>query len=179
MFKRCCSVSQKCTQISCGVYYTAALSEDGAVFTWGEGSEGQLGHGFLEDFEVGYVDEYIQRTMFTYLSSPRKVEGVAGTRIKYVACGGNHTSVITEDFRVFEWGSWGHRTDMELDGDTKKEFSPVEMVGAPALRSVQYESCYMDPVYQSHRNSSSSTTQVQFNVTRAGAQSRIWGQHSV
>ena len=30
--------------VSCGFYHTAAVSDDGAVYTWGWGNWGQLGH---------------------------------------------------------------------------------------------------------------------------------------
>ena len=30
---------------ACGGFHTAAVSEDGALFTWGDGADGQLGHG--------------------------------------------------------------------------------------------------------------------------------------
>jgi len=124
-------------EVCCGHYYTTCLTKQGAVYTWGEGSEGQLGHGFLEDFEVGYMDEYIQRTSYTYLNSPRRVDGLAGHVITHVGCGGNHSMCVAKDYRVYEWGSWGRRVEMEEDGDARKEFSPVEMVGAPALRISQ------------------------------------------
>ena len=31
--------------ISCGFFHCAALSKENCVYTWGGGSEGQLGHG--------------------------------------------------------------------------------------------------------------------------------------
>jgi hypothetical protein len=67
------------------------------------------GHGFLEDFEVGYVDEYIQRTSFTYLDKPRRVVGLNDYTISQIACGGNFTTALSRDYRIFEWGSWGRR----------------------------------------------------------------------
>jgi hypothetical protein len=114
-----------------------ALTKQGVVYSWGEGSEGQLGHGFLEDFEVGYVDEYIQRSSYTYLDKPRRVVGLNDHTITVIACGGNHTTALSRDYRVFEWGSWGKRLELEADGDVKKEFSPVEMRGAQELRLTQ------------------------------------------
>ncbi len=35
-------------QVSCGPYHTAAVSATGALFTWGDGLCGKLGHGTLD-----------------------------------------------------------------------------------------------------------------------------------
>ena len=32
-------------QVSCGEYHSAALTGSGEVYTWGDGGDGQLGHG--------------------------------------------------------------------------------------------------------------------------------------
>ena len=37
-----------CPQVSCGPYHTAAVSAPGALFTWGDGLCGKLGHGTLD-----------------------------------------------------------------------------------------------------------------------------------
>ena len=35
------------TKVSLGGYHAAALSEDGEIYTWGRGINGQLGHGSM------------------------------------------------------------------------------------------------------------------------------------
>jgi len=36
---------QRVVAVSAGVYHSIAITADGAVFTWGEGRHGCLGHG--------------------------------------------------------------------------------------------------------------------------------------
>ena len=64
---------------------------DGAVWSWGDGFSGRLGHG----------DE--QRQLL-----PKKVEALAGRRVVAVAAGVNHSIATTADDAVFTWGKGGH-----------------------------------------------------------------------
>ncbi|XP_028832430.1 probable E3 ubiquitin-protein ligase HERC6 [Denticeps clupeoides] len=73
--------------ISCGEAHTAVLTEDGQVFTFGEGSQGQLGHNSTAN-EV----------------KPRKVEGI-NNPVSQIACGSHHTLVLVCDGRLLAFGS--------------------------------------------------------------------------
>uniref|UniRef100_A0A8C9ZBX5 RCC1-like domain-containing protein n=1 Tax=Sander lucioperca TaxID=283035 RepID=A0A8C9ZBX5_SANLU len=65
-------------QVCCGGEHTVALTEEN-VYTFGRGQYGQLGHGtFL--FEVDL---------------PKPLEHFCNSSIKHIACGENHTAVIT------------------------------------------------------------------------------------
>lgn len=64
-------------QIACATWHTAAISKDGKVYTWGNGSNGKLGH----------ADEENQPL-------PKLVEGIDGNVIQ-IACGDFHTAVLT------------------------------------------------------------------------------------
>lgn len=64
-------------EIACGSYHVAALTSTAEVYTWGKGSNGQLGHGDRHD-----------------RNSPTLVDFLEDRRIKSVACGSNFTAVI-------------------------------------------------------------------------------------
>ncbi|XP_050380182.1 uncharacterized protein LOC126797575 [Argentina anserina] len=80
----------KITQVSCGEYHTAALSEDGEVYTWGLGSMGQLGHCSLQSADKELL--------------PRRVVALDGIFMKDVACGGVHTCAVTQKGALYAWG---------------------------------------------------------------------------
>eukprot|EP00961_Rhodomonas_salina_P255249 3449690-Rhodomonas_salina.1 len=79
--------NQKIAMISCGWHHTAALLENGTLYTWGSGEYGRLGHG----------DEIRQAV-------PKLVEALQGKSVTFVACGGFHTAVIIEGGNVMTWG---------------------------------------------------------------------------
>ncbi|KAA8547878.1 hypothetical protein F0562_004307 [Nyssa sinensis] len=80
----------KITQVSCGEYHTAAISEKGEVYTWGLGSMGQLGHCSLQFGDKELV--------------PRRVVALDGIAIKDIACGGVHTCAVTMKGALYAWG---------------------------------------------------------------------------
>ena len=71
-----------------GHSHSAAITEDGALYTWGQGASGQLGHGTRADQRV-----------------PRVVASLQGKRVTSVACGSYHTIAVTEMMSVYTWGS--------------------------------------------------------------------------
>uniref|UniRef100_A0AAY4AK88 HECT domain-containing protein n=1 Tax=Denticeps clupeoides TaxID=299321 RepID=A0AAY4AK88_9TELE len=66
--------SQKVVYISCGDEHTAALTKDGGLFTFGNGSRGQLGHDSINNEPL-----------------PRRVVELMGTEVSQIACGRHHT----------------------------------------------------------------------------------------
>lgn len=75
---------------ACG-FHTAVLTTTGHVWSWGEGKFGRLGHG----------DEENQ-------VEPKRVDALAGTRIRQIACGGFHTACVGEDGRLWTFGGGEH-----------------------------------------------------------------------
>ena len=70
--------------------HSLAITADGALWSWGGGGEGQLGHG----------DE--QRQLL-----PKKVEAFASQCVVAVSAGGHHNLARTADGAVFTWGKGG------------------------------------------------------------------------
>ena len=75
--------------VAAGASHLAAVAEDGAVRTWGEGNTGQLGHGDVED-----------RVRPTRLGR----EVFAGAPVVLVACGSSFTMVLTGVGSVYSCG---------------------------------------------------------------------------
>lgn len=121
-------------QVCCGDYYCMALSRAGDVFTWGEASEGQLGHGETHEFyQVGLADRHMASSAYTFLPQPEPVLALSDVRVTQVACGGNHSVALSADgatSRLFEWGNWGRRRGI----DSEHAFVPEEKSDTSALR---------------------------------------------
>ncbi|KAL6107277.1 uncharacterized protein ACO6RY_10950 [Pungitius sinensis] len=79
--------TKKSSHISCGKEHTAVLTKDGAVFTFGSGQYGQLGHN-------SFCDEL----------RPRLVAELLGAKVTKIACGWHHTLVLTESRKVYSFG---------------------------------------------------------------------------
>ena len=82
----------KVAAVSAGLYHSAALTAGGQLYTWGANSKGQLGLGSTSDM----------------VFSPTLVHSLAGVPLAGVACGGNHTLVVTVSGAVFAFGSNNH-----------------------------------------------------------------------
>lgn len=68
---------EKIVDISCGDNYSGIVTQNGDVYTWGFGNEGQLGHGDKSD-------QFL----------PRKIANLKA-KIKSISCGGAHTAMLT------------------------------------------------------------------------------------
>ena len=127
----------KIRHVSCGPFHSAAISEGGGVFTWGDGFGGKLGHG----------NE-------TALLIPKRIEGLQD--VHHVSCGWWHTAAAVrvscegefDAYRMalFTWG--GHCT---WEGDSNKgclgngaktgEWNPIEVGGDLAVKHVKTVAC--------------------------------------
>jgi hypothetical protein len=79
----------RCVCVAAGELHSAAVSQDGDVYSWGDGFCGQIGHGD-------------KRPVLT----PQQVTrgGLEDEVVSSVACGSRHTLAVTEDGLVFSWG---------------------------------------------------------------------------
>ncbi|XP_020272328.1 ultraviolet-B receptor UVR8, partial [Asparagus officinalis] len=110
----------KITQVSCGEYHTAALSENGEVYTWGLGSMGQLGHCSLQSCDKELI--------------PRRVVSLEGIVVKDVACGGVHSCALTTKGALYAWGG-GQAGQLGL-GPQQGFFSCVSNASDALLRNI-------------------------------------------
>lgn len=77
-------------QVACGGGHTAAVTDAGEVYTWGDARSHQLGY---------------QPTGFTNQPTPRRVDALHNSVVAtLVACGQSHTAVITEKGNLITWG---------------------------------------------------------------------------
>ncbi|XP_061628831.1 RCC1 domain-containing protein 1-like isoform X2 [Phyllopteryx taeniolatus] len=95
-FYRPLSPHLKATRLAMGAEHSVLLSASGAVYTWGLGSHGQLGHGGLSSEE-----------------QPRVVEALWGMTMSCIATGGWHTVCISDGGDLYVWG-WNESGQLGL-----------------------------------------------------------------
>ena len=98
-------------QVACGMSHTVAVTDEGAMWYWGQGVE-DLG---LEK------------------ATPRCVWPVGGVKVESAACGFHHTLCVTVDGEVWSWGE-GAMGRLGL-GDEEPRQQPC-LVGAALFRGI-------------------------------------------
>ena len=81
---------ERAASVSAGGFHSLALAADGAVWSWGHGGHGQLGHGDTQDQLL-----------------PKAVEAFAGQRVVAVSAGAAHNLILTADGALWSWGPGG------------------------------------------------------------------------
>ncbi|XP_026166475.1 probable E3 ubiquitin-protein ligase HERC4 isoform X2 [Mastacembelus armatus] len=76
------------SQVACGSQHSVALTKDGQVYTWGQGSRGQLGLG-----EGTFTD-----------SSPQQLRALSAMPLVQIAAGGEQSFALSVSGGVFSWG---------------------------------------------------------------------------
>jgi len=93
-------------QVACGQNHTAAIKTDGTLWTWGQGSSGQLGD------NIGIA----RTTPVTTI--------VGGSNWKQVSCGSNHTAAIKTDGTLWTWGL-GANGQLGRNSDAAARRTPI------------------------------------------------------
>lgn len=88
---------------------SAAISEEGEVFTWGWGGSMWGGNGGL-----GHGNNVTQ-------PRPALVEGLAGVKVRGIAVGATHMLAVSQEGKVY---SWGNGEFGRLGTDKRKQLSP-------------------------------------------------------
>merc|ERR1740128_1126803 len=82
-------VGKTIVKISAGSTYSAAITQEGQLYTWGKGNYGRLGHGTVEDCLVP--------TLVSALNSYKVIDVACGT-------GDAQTLCVTREGVVYSWG---------------------------------------------------------------------------
>jgi alpha-tubulin suppressor-like RCC1 family protein len=101
--------------IASGQDHSLALKTDGALWAWGQNSDGQLGDG-------------------TLTSRATPVQVAALSNVETAAGGGYHTLAVTADGTVWAWGENGY--GQLGDGTLTSHSTPAQVVGLSAGRAV-------------------------------------------
>lgn len=96
------------TQVACGGFHTAVITEDGKMYTFGGGEHGQLGHGD----KVNKV-------------KPTLVHALHDVFISQITCGWSHSVALTSNGQVYTWGNGDHG---KLGHGSGKKVSTPHMV---------------------------------------------------
>ncbi|XP_065100040.1 probable E3 ubiquitin-protein ligase HERC1 isoform X2 [Paramisgurnus dabryanus] len=104
--------------VSAGYRHSAAVTNDGELYTWGEGDFGRLGH-----------SDSHSRNM------PTLVKDISG--VGQVACGSSHTIAVAQDGRIV-WSFGGGDNGKLGHGDTNRVYRPkvVEALHGFIIRKV-------------------------------------------
>ncbi|WP_161522234.1 RCC1 domain-containing protein [Bifidobacterium xylocopae] len=95
-------------QITAGDDYSAAVSDTGALYTWGGNASGQLGDGTTTD-----------------KTGPTKISLPGDPAVQAIAAGGSHMIALTDDGTLYTWGA---NTGGQLgDGTTTGTASPQRL----------------------------------------------------
>ena len=74
--------------------HSAVISEEGQLFTFGQGNWGVLGHGNEDS---------------VHFTKPKQVMGLSKQKVVDVAMGEYHTVALTEDGNIWTWGYGGKK----------------------------------------------------------------------
>ncbi|XP_059829337.1 serine/threonine-protein kinase Nek8 isoform X5 [Hypanus sabinus] len=110
--------------VSCGDLFTVCLTDRGIIMSFGNGSNGCLGHGTFND-----------------VTQPKIVEALLGFEIAQVSCGASHVLAATNDREVF---SWGRGDNGRLGLETQESHNSPQQVNIPAEHEAQKVLCGID-----------------------------------
>jgi len=95
--------------IAAGKSHSAVVVEDGDIYTWGRGWDGQLGHDIITEIEL----------------EPRIVPKMQNRSSALVACGQAHTVALTQNGNLWVWGD--NSAGQLGIGSLKSTSSPVSV----------------------------------------------------
>ncbi|GMF10820.1 unnamed protein product [Phytophthora lilii] len=117
------------TQLAFGEWHSMALCQNGTLFSWGFGEEGQL----------GLPDEDLEPTRRVALL-PVAVHALSGTGATLVSCGGSHTFVVTVQENRRQQLAQMHRRASQLNVQQEEQrLAAITTLGRRLSRRMSYE----------------------------------------
>ncbi|OWM73833.1 RCC1 domain-containing protein RUG3, mitochondrial isoform X1 [Punica granatum] len=105
--------------VSCGGFFTMALTEEGQVWNWGANANYELGRGN----KVGGWQ-------------PKPIPSLENVRISQIASGGYHSLALTDDGNVLSWGHGGHGQLGHCSIQSQKEPQVIETLANERVISI-------------------------------------------
>eukprot|EP00501_MAST-03F_sp_TOSAG23-6_P002659 GSMAST32.ASY1.ANO1.2805.1 assembled CDS len=99
---------QNIVQIAAGFRHSMALTSDGVLFSWGDGFDGRLGHGYVQNTDVPVV-----------------IESLRNENIIQISAGIAHSMALTGDGTLYTWGD-GEKGNLG-HGDFEFQFVPKKV----------------------------------------------------
>ncbi|XP_032310272.1 probable E3 ubiquitin-protein ligase HERC4 isoform X2 [Drosophila ananassae] len=117
-------VSKTVVQIACGNNHSLALTSCGELYSWGSNIYGQLG--------VNTPKEV------THSNQPVRLTTLLGIPVAAIACGGNHSFIISKSSAVFGWGR-NNCGQLGLNDETSRSY-PTQLKTLRTL-GVRFVAC--------------------------------------
>jgi len=123
--------------VSLGLQHGLLLDEKGNVFSWGNGTRGQLGVKYTENVlnpkqqncSLFQVTDFITEC----IHGKRRILDNNDKKVTHISAGWNHNAVITANNQVWIWGK-----NVNSTGDV---FTPIPVQGLPSLLKIINVSC--------------------------------------
>ncbi|KAH8259636.1 hypothetical protein KR026_008191 [Drosophila bipectinata] len=117
-------VSKTVVQIACGNNHSLALTSCGELYSWGSNIYGQLGVNTPKDME--------------HCNQPVRLSTLLGIPVAAIACGGNHSFIISKSSAVFGWGR-NNCGQLGLNDETSRSY-PTQLKTLRTL-GVRFVAC--------------------------------------
>eukprot|EP00450_Noctiluca_scintillans_P038759 CAMPEP_0194477338 /NCGR_PEP_ID=MMETSP0253-20130528/1102_1 /TAXON_ID=2966 /ORGANISM="Noctiluca scintillans" /LENGTH=985 /DNA_ID=CAMNT_0039316301 /DNA_START=74 /DNA_END=3031 /DNA_ORIENTATION=+ len=126
---------------ACCNFSSMVVTDGGHVYSWGNNTDGQCGHGQKCDHhKLMYLEPHMHRTAMQIVLHPQRV--AVDATFKSVTCGGYHALAIDEHDRLWTWGQglWGKLGH----GDQRSMYEPK------IVRDLQFQACQETAAGENH-----------------------------
>lgn len=116
----------KIVQIACGANHVLALDVNGNAYAWGSGQQNQLGRRITERNKTEGL-------------TPREFGGPLKKKVKYVACGADHSFAVDTKGNVWAWGinNFGETGIPDNAGESNAAIVKPTKVGSLAGKNIK------------------------------------------